>query len=362
VSVQGDFMTIYFIQPAVPEYRVSFFKRLLDVYDVKIYTTEKDFLGVNTTFNSPCLDASPGFYNLFGKIYWHRQLPLLKVFKKGDIVVINGNPRILNYMLLFIILRVLGIKSVWWGQGWTAGSFGYLARLRVSMMKLANSILVYTDKEKSKLHLRSCYSLNNGLDSAFISRFSEPEVFRESLVNGYFNLVFVGRLTEKANLKMLLLALSKVSPRICLNVIGTGDDEAFYKQLAISLGVKNRVLWHGGLFNELKISKIMNRSHAFIYTGAVGLSLIHAYNYSLPAIIHSDEKYHMPEFAAFEESINGFGFRRNDVEDLCRKIEKIASLQLEDYVEMRKAAQITVSKSFNIDDMVNRFNLMIRET
>ena len=148
---------------------------------------------------------------------------------------------------------------------------------------------------------------------------------------------------------------------IHLNVIGTGDSIDEYKAICDELGISDRVNWHGPIFEEIKIAEIMLSSHALIYTGAVGLSLIHGFNYGLPAIIHSDERQHMPEFAAFENRVNGFSFEKNNLNDLSDKINELQSLESSIYVEMSNNAFKTVANSYNIDNMVYRFNNMIEE-
>jgi glycosyltransferase involved in cell wall biosynthesis len=127
------------------------------------------------------------------------------------------------------------------------------------------------------------------------------------------------------------------------------------------LGIADRVHWHGALFDEMKISKIMLSSHAFIYTGSVGLSLIHGFNYGLPAIVHSNEKYHMPEFSAFEDNVNGMSFEKNKLEDLSLIINKIYALDNESYLSMSNNAIKTVKNSYNTEDMLLRFSNMIED-
>ncbi|WP_315905498.1 glycosyltransferase family 4 protein [Vibrio fluvialis] len=351
-------MKVYIIQPAVPKYRIPFFKKIMNIYPVSVYTTKLDFLGVKTVFKSDKIISSSGFFNFFNLIYWHKNLPLFYPYSKSDIVVINGNPRILNYMLLFVLLRMRGIKSVWWGHGWSAGSYGILSRIRIILMKLASVVLVYTDKEKEKLSISNCYALNNGLDSSEIKVCIQKYTVKRD-VGSKFYLVFVGRITKKADFGFLLQSISMVNKNVHLNVIGTSESINFYKSMSDDLGISDRVHWHGPIFDETKIAKIMLSSHAFIYTGSVGLSLIHAFNYGLPAIIHSDEKHHMPEFSAFKNHVNGISFEKGNIVDLCNKINFISTINSEKYTYISNNAFRTVRDSFNIEDMVLRFSSMI---
>ncbi|UAX03692.1 glycosyltransferase family 4 protein [Proteus terrae] len=350
---------IHFIQPAVPEYRVPFFEKIKEKYDIKIYTTKQDFLGVSSVKNLSYVDYNNKFINVFGKCLWMKNLPLFSAYKKGDVVVINGNPRVLNYMLLFLILRIIGVKTVWWGHGWSAGSYGLLSKVRIKLMKIANAVLVYTDKEKMKLNLPNCFALNNGLDSKIIKK----SIFSSTSVRGpresSFNLVFIGRITKKSNFEFLLHALSNCPEAVCLNVIGGCSDFKSVKKLSADLGLAHRINWLGPLYNEADIADVMLRSHVFVYPGSIGLSLIHAFNYSLPAIIHNLDEYHMPEHYAFENKYNGLSYIKGSELDLVDKITSFSRMDEEEYNKFSQNALNTVNHSFNVDDMVSRFEQLL---
>lgn len=69
----------------------------------------------------------------------------------------------------------------------------------------------------------------------------------------------------------------------------------------------------------------------------------------------------MPEFSAFEDGINGLSFEMNNVDSLAEIIKKLTSLDCKSYDELCHGAYSTVEKSFNVDDMVNRFDGMIKD-
>lgn len=352
---------LVFVQPAVPKYRVPFFDKISKLYNIQIFTSKIDFLGVKTVYCDDSVRICSGFISFFkNKILWMKGLPLIAGYSKEDVVVINGNPRIINYMMLFFILKLRGIKTVWWGHGWSAGSHGLLSKFRISMMRMANAVLVYTDKEKYALGLANAFALNNGLDSKEIQCSIKLANATRRNFDGVFYLVFIGRLTKKTNLELLLMALSGTNSKVHLNVIGDGENSVYYKSLAKSLGVADRIHWHGAVFEECDIAKVMLTSHAFIYAGSVGLSLIHAFNYGLPAIIHSNFKNHMPEFAAFKNDYNGVSFEEGNHIELSKKIEGFFGMDKDAYNIMSKNAFDTIVNSYNVDDMTVRFNNMIR--
>lgn len=353
---------IYIIQPAIPKYRNSFFSQLINIYgdNVSFYSTREDFLGVKSDLSHLIRNVtlSDGFLGFMKSFYWHKDLPITQ-YKKNDIVVINGNPRIINYMLLFMVCKVKGIKTIWWGHGWSANSRGILSKIRINMMKFSSAILLYTDYEKKNIGVDHCYALNNGLDSLEIKSAIDIININRSYDQPTKSLVFIGRLTEKSDFHFLLNALSKTRCECKLNVIGSGEKLDEYKNLARKLNISHRISWFGQMFDEKEIAKIMLTSHAFIYTGAVGLSLIHAYNYGLPAIIHDCREKHMPEFAAFENGVNGISFTYGDVEDAASKIDMFFALSNNKLIEYSENAKFTVNNSYNTQDMIKRFMKII---
>lgn len=345
---------LIFIQPAIPEYRISFFQQLEKNFDVVIYSNKIDFLGVKSVNDIDNVKWGGGFSTIFNKLFWHRKLPLIKGIKRGDIVVVNGNPRILNYMLLLLLCRIRGIKTIWWGHGWSAGSHGLFASLRIKMMSIANAILVYTDYERVQLGKQNCFALNNGLDSEAIRQ----AIAGSNIVHNFGDLtrlVFVGRITQKAKLAFIIEAMQYLTLNVTLSVIGDGELKRELMHLARVKGVAQRITWHGAIFSEDDIARVMLQSDVFVYPGSVGLSLIHAFNYGLPSIVHNSREMHMPEYAAFKDGVNGFGYAENDIKSFCKAVNSYSALPLEHKSIFRNNAFKTVQETFNVEDMVLRF-------
>ncbi|WP_438333823.1 glycosyltransferase [Edwardsiella tarda] len=354
---------IIFVQPAIPKYRVPFFSRLNKNHDICIYTTKVDFLGVKTVYEHEHCNTLPGFICLFkGKVLWMKKLPLFSGYRKNDIVVINGNPRIINYMLLFLILKIKRVKTVWWGHGWSAGSHGMSSKIRLHIMRfLSSNYLFYTDKEKEKIGIKNSYALNNGLDSSvYKQEISKLKYQRNSPIKeGVLRLLYIGRITEKSNFSLLLTSLSLCNKNVILTVVGSCNNIEDYISLSKRLGVSKQIIWLGELFDDEKITRVMLSNHVFIYAGSVGLSLIHAFNYGLPALLHSSSEHHMPEFAAFKDGFNGFCFEMNNAKSIADAINHFSYLSDEEYFELEKNAYKTVEIDFNMDKMINNFNSMI---
>ena len=169
------------------------------------------------------------------------------------------------------------------------------------------------------------------------------------------DLLFIGRITLKAEFDLLLEAL--VRPEcagITLDVIGDGPALTLLKKRAERLEISERIAWRGGTVDEALIATVANRCKAFVYPGSVGLSLVHGLAYGLPAIVHDDRWTQMPEIAAHEPGRNGITFRRNDTVSLAEAINDLLS-DPQSLDAMSKEAAALVDRTFNAKDMATRF-------
>ncbi len=349
-------MKIHVVQPVIPHYRVPFFKSLITVNkNINFYASDVDDIGVESVnkkiFNYIYLGE---ICNFFGIIWQVNIFKVVKKLEKDDILIINGNPRYLSNLALMLAARIVGCKLVWWGQGWSSKTSRLTLYIRSFLMKFVDVVLLYTDKEKElfqNLSIRhKLYSLNNGLDNTEIKKhvLSYLPDKRDN------SILFIGRLTNKSRLEILIKALASIDKNIALNVIGNGPNFDAYRGLAIELGLENRVSFFGAITNEEEIANIANSSKIFVYPGDVGLSLIHAFNYGLPAIVHSSTSQHMPEISCFTSGGTGEFFEINNIASLSNAIESLMNSNVE-LIRYSCECKKRVSESYNIESMVSRF-------
>lgn len=356
---------IIIIQPAVPKYRLNYFNRLSEYYGniFSVYAANED-LGALTAkrptqiwekHTGPILKILPG-------LEW--QVGMLSIeITKSDIVVICGAPRCLTNIIFLLKARFLGAKTVWWGHFWSASSKRWRFILRTMIMRLSNFLLFYTDKEVEEYltlvgsRQQPAFALNNGISTEDIQK---NRVIYNAKIRGR-RLLFIGRITAKSELDVLINALANSKLKdVILDVIGDGQLIENFQSLARKLGVENSIKWHGAITEEVSIAKIANQCSIFVYPGGVGLSLIHAMAYGLPAILHSDRYKHMPEIAAFKDGVTGLSFHHNDPTSLAETIDE--TLQDCTRLEIWSSASIeVVERSFNTKMMSQRFIDMINK-
>jgi len=297
-----------------------------------------------------------------GGLLWQSGVAGLPI-KQGDIVVLSGNPRQVSTLVLLVRARLRAARVVWWGHHWSSTSRRWRQILRYVPMALADAILFYTDAEvdafqsDAVLRGRARYvtALNNGIDIRPIEQLRCPY----SAAQRNSALLFIGRLTEKARLDLGLEALALLGAAApVLHVIGDGEQRAELQARARDLGLDDRIVWHGAVTDEARITEVANHCRAFLYPGEVGLSLIHAMAYRLPAIVHDRPRLHMPEIAAFRDGATGLSFAHGDAHALAQTIEKLLS----DAYQLNSFSAATadiVGPSFTTEDMANRFAALV---
>ena len=74
-----------------------------------------------------------------------------------------------------------------------------------------------------------------------------PDLFTPGGTRHPDRLLFVGRLSAQKGVDTLLRALAAMNTRVSLDIIGDGDERATLEALTTTLGIADRVRWHGAL-------------------------------------------------------------------------------------------------------------------
>lgn len=357
------------LQPAVPAYRLDFFHRIAASYPERfcLYASAEDMGALTAHATPPWQVCLPTLYRvpLLG-LEWQPgalSIPL----RQGDVLVICGAPRNLSTLLLLLRARRKGVVTIWWGHYWSATTRTWRFRLRMYLMRLSDAVLFYTDEEVTQYRARAgaqdsrrISAINNGIDIAPIRplRTTYRAAERQPV------LLFIGRLTTKARLDLLLKALADPTlGDVRLAVIGAGPEHKRLRALADGLGVAARIDWHGETTDEGRIAAVANGCRLFVYPGSVGLSLIHAMAYGLPAVVHDDRWTHMPEIAAFTEGRTGYSFPAGDpsglAKTLAHTLKDDAALDAAS-AEALGRAERTFNTAHMAERMVNTIEALIR--
>lgn len=352
---------VIIFQPTLTTYRIDFFNRIAQALGERfcLYYSPTA-LGILTEHGTtlPWARQLGSMLRLLPGAEWQSGVLSVPIYD-GDIIVVSGSPRNLSGMLLLLKAKLVGARTIWWGHFWSSTSRTHRFILRLALMKLADAVLFYTDHEVEEYRSgsgrgdkRPIGALNNGINVDPIIQLRAPYVATSRPAE----LLFIGRLTEKAELQTLIRALAEPELlHIRLHVVGDGALRGALESLSQDLGIGDRIVWHGGTTSEPEIAKIANRCRAFVYPGGVGLSLIHAMAYGLPSIVHDDRWRHMPEIAAFIDGKTGRAFKRGSVSSLTSVLSELvqnpATLD-----SMSSAATTQADTRFNSTEMCRRFS------
>jgi glycosyltransferase involved in cell wall biosynthesis len=355
---------IVVVQPALPIYRFNFFERISCVYGSSFMLLHAGaHLSVLTDIcDPPWARLTGAMCRLPFGLEWQPGIAFLPL-RRGDVLVLCGNPRQLSMIILLLRAQWRGARTVWWGHYWSSTSRRWRQILRLLPMALADAILFYTDAEVDAFRreafftgrVRYVAALNNGIDIEPIRQLRQPY----TAIERDLALLFIGRLTEKAGLGLGLAALARLGEEApVLHVIGDGEQRGVLQARARDLGLNDRIVWHGALTDEARIAEIANRCRAFVYPGEVGLSLIHAMAYRLPSIVHDRPQLHMPEIAAFRDAETGLSFACGDADALARCISALLADAAQLDAFSTATAEI-VGPSFTTQDMASRFEALV---
>lgn len=370
---------IVIFQPCVPAYRVGLFEGLGRLYGERLKIVAGPFFdkgvpscplhGVLMDYTHPIRDI--------GGIRLQKGLSLKGLEPHHAIVVICGEPRNLSMMWLAIWARLRGFGVLWWGHHKTATSKPWRIAVRLFLTRLlANDVLCYTS-EGAQWMVAHGFATNhvfftgNTIDAqpikGAIANWNRAKLTAFQQENGLAEkklLVFCSALRPKVRLDVLLQALStgilSMRDDIVLAVIGSGEKELEYKQMAHNLDISSRVWWLGAMQDQNAMAPWFLSAKLFVYPGSIGLSILHAFNYGLPVITHGNVAHQMPEFEAMRDGENGLCFEEGDAADLADKILSVIDDERKLAV-LSKNAQETATH-YTMDQMVANFAEAIEAT
>lgn len=356
-------MKIRIFQPIVPEYRVALFNGVGKRYgaDVEIWASEGEGEDRSYPLESMRFDYAHPFVK-FGPIRWQRGLSL-RGLARGDVVVICGDVHQLSSLWIAAQARGRGIRVVWWGHHKTATSRGWGVKIRLAVARLLCDVfLCYTRTGVAYLEAKGfrkgrVFATGNTIDQEPIKAaiaYVSSSAFRERhSAAPYF--LCCGVLREKIRLDLALWALADERLRsVNLVVIGDGPMKEKWQKLATELGLASRVQWIPGTRDQSALAPWFLGAKAFVYPGAVGLSILHSFSYALPVITHGNAEHQMPEFEVMEDGKTGYCFREGDVEDLIARCQALLSDERA-RGEMARHCQKLAFERYSMEQMVENF-------
>lgn len=309
---------VFIVQPFLTSYRVPLFDDMADYFDnVTVMAAEAsaDFGVESKIYKFDLISIK------WSKFLFFYNYPFLKFFKavRGYDYIIHFAD--FSYISLYfsIIKRFISPTKVY-----LHGQAGYKNDSFVK--RVAYFFLVLSTDGYISYNEYSASCLKNLLPKWLRSKvhFVDNVLYLDPVAGINMNpnneIAYIGRLRDDSNVEMLAKACKDLSLR--LHVVGMASS----REKKHLLNIHDDIIFHGALFEQDEIRKVLKNSIAGVYPGDAGLSVVHYMSLGLPVIVHSDLKSHKgPEPAYIVDGVNGLSFSRYSVEDLTAKITKISS-------------------------------------
>lgn len=226
----------------------------------------------------------------------------------------------IEHTLLPKFVRKTAIRMAWKDASKT---FALCESVTTPTRKAA--VFLESETELTDVHAISC-----GIDASLYTQNMEKPAENR--------IVFVGRVTGEKHIDVLLRAVAALDPSldVKLDIVGGGDQLSALKQLAVSLGIRDRVEFTGYVSDE-QLRSILTRASVFAMPSiaelqsiatmeamASGLPVVAADAMALPHLVHDGE--------------NGFLFAPGDVADLAEKLTRVLDMPWEQVLAFKKAS------------------------
>ncbi|WP_425395869.1 glycosyltransferase family 4 protein [Aeoliella sp.] len=289
-----------------------------------------------------------------------------------DLLVHSWNPRYLTLRPALKKARKVGLPTVIWGHGYSKHDTWMRTWMRNRLGRLATGVMLYTHPVADRLvneygfDRERVFVAQNAIDQtpiqaarqAWLDRPEELAAFRaEHQLDPSRTVAFVSRLRDENRPDRLLRAVASGQselPGLTAVVIGDGPERPKLEAQARELGIADQVRFAGAIYDEYLLAPWLLSSGLFCYPENVGLSLLTALGFGLPAVTSDDIEAQNPEIVALKPGTNGLLYPYGDEEAMTRAILEILS-DTQNREQMAAEALRTVTEEFTLPTMVQGF-------
>ncbi len=332
------------VQPLMPHYRVPVFDLLARQpgIELSVWSDHKPQGSMHPAPGTGNFETVHTPFKYLGPIYWQpMQVTAAKAAATGrfDVVIYSWNSRLIHLRHALNICRRAGVPTLLWGHGiGVGGRNSFLRRwLRNGMIHKAAGCIVYNHTVARRIAQEGIdapriFVALNALDQMpmrqardhWLARPDHLAKFRaEHGVIGRDMVLFISRLERNKRVDLLIDAFAIVAtrqPRARLAIIGRGTEEPALRAHAARLGLNDRVIFAGAVYDEMRLAPWFLSSACLAYPVAIGLSILHAFGYGLPVVTSDDIASHNPEIESLKPGENGLVYHDGDTNDFAAKI------------------------------------------
>ncbi|WP_026810763.1 glycosyltransferase [Arenibacter latericius] len=336
---------IYIITNIASHYRSSLWEKLLNnrkynfnfffgkdlVFGIK----EINFNDKNIKFRQSQIHKLTNVYFKDKIIIWQKGIIKKCLTSQVDTAIILGDSWIISNWIIAIILRLKGVKVIFWSHGIYGNEPKIKKWIRILFYKLAHEHLLYERRGKRQMVIngfKECKlhvifnSLNyeaNLMYRKAAEKFSKTEIYPFFPTPELPTIIFIGRLTEVKKLNYLIEAVNQLNIQkylVNLLIIGEGGQRKKLIGLAKEYGIDNQCHFYGPCYSEKILSSLISTADLCVSPGNVGLTGIHSMSYGTPVLTHNNFINQMPEVEAIIEGKNGCFFSENDISSMVSQL------------------------------------------
>ncbi len=352
--------SIVFVQTMITNYRTQFFLRLVQELGE---LGHKLLIPTGTTYFFPELKngyAGIPFVKrvknvmLLNDRLMFQLLPFRRVVG-ADLIFFEFNPRILSTWFIVFIRRLLGRRSVGWGHYYSRKGEGATQNLiRRLLFCLIEEFVTYSEREQKVISHRWP---EKKVMVAHNSTNSRSEFAPASSIIDQQDIVYSGRLIPEKKVDLLLksfaIACETNAELGRLHIVGSGPEHHFLEGLAQKLGITDRVVFHGSVFEMDVLRNLYASCFCSVSPGYVGLMVFQSHAHGRPIIVSPGEP-NAPEFHMCEEGANSVFFKSDSSVSLATAIIDVFDNRMQWDLVSRDIQTVCLDK-YSIEAMVSPF-------
>jgi glycosyltransferase involved in cell wall biosynthesis len=272
--------SVLILQNEIMQYRKPVYNALWASFDVTVLHS-----GLPSVSEGDCYREVLTPQRRHGPFHFQPTSPLNELIAKHDVVIAMFDLRWPRYLApLFWKRRP---KFVLWGHWYSTNELANVARDR--LMQRADRVLMYGGEEIDRM-------VERGIDRCkIVVAPNTIEVPGAADLSGSpkSSFLFIGRLqggsrrnSKRADLLITSFAKlqGRIDEKIVVHIVGEGEEKEALKRLAMSLGVPDKVFFHGHQDDPAILSHLFARAIALVSPGHVGLSVLQSFGHGVPVV------------------------------------------------------------------------------
>ncbi|WP_026377298.1 glycosyltransferase family 4 protein [Aestuariibacter salexigens] len=283
-------MKVLFLQNVLFDYRVPFYNGLVKRgLDVTVVHSGKKLDDTRCLFTQRVVPEKSvaGFH-------WQLHRPRYADF---DVVIAMFDPHWPQNLACMLNHR--GYRRVLWGHGFGSNALGN--KLRCLIANRADAFVLYTEQGRQQV-------INGGVEPSIthVANNTVEVANHEGKSSAGQHFLYVGRLQARKRIDLALTAFADVISKhndslLRFDIVGDGDIRDELIELTRSLGIAEKVQFHGAITDNQQLKPLFHNSLAYVSPGHLGLGINHAMAFGTP-VLSVANRAHAPEVAVLNQN------------------------------------------------------------